>query len=789
MTTLIGKRVYRIDGPHKATGEARYTTDIFLPGMLCAKILRSPLPHARIVSIDTSKAERIPGVKAVITGKDAWGVRHGFVETPRYPADQYCLANDRVRYIGEEVAAVAAIDEDTALEALDAIRVDYEEIPPVFDIFEAIKPDAPEIHTSELPDLIEPYKNVGGRCANTFGDPEKAFRDAYLIRNDRFESQLRTHCYLEPQTTVAHFDKSGRLHIWTSGMGVFRKRMHLAKTLNMPSSRIRVHKIWVGGAFGGKIDLFSHEFCTSLLSIRTESPVKYVAERDEIFSYFRHGQPMVVDLETAVSRDGTILGQRVRCYNSCGAYRGSGVVCIFLCWGFIILPYRIPALDYIGYSIYTNNPVRAPQRGHGAPQIRFAVESQMDMIAEELGIDPIDIRLRNARMKGDILPNGDTIKNAGLIECIKEAAEKTGFRDRYRGQKTGDGRQGSLSEIQKNVSINSHGSHGKERGRFRQGIGIGVSGYFTGTLIYPNSSAAIVQFNDDGTVRCLTGALDIGQGAETILTQIVAEELGVNIEDVEIIAGDTDTTPVDIGSWISGLTYVTGNAVKKAAEDARRQILAAASAELGVDAERLALKEKKIFIKDMPEKGISFSRAIARYIYENRGNPIIGRGFFRGLRDTEIGPSLKNAKGSWSDSYAFDAQVAEVEVDITTGKIRVLRATTAHDCGFPINPLLVEGQIDGQVSMATGQAVSEEIMMENGITLNPSFLEYKLPLATEMVENSYIDIITEEYKKNHHFHTKEVGEGYVSGILAAIANAVYNATGYRAKRLPIRIKI
>ncbi len=779
MTTIIGKRITRIDGPQKATGEARYTTDISMPDMLCAKILRSPIPHAKILNIDTSKAKRIPGVKAIITGKDAWGVKHGFVETPRYPADQYCLANDRVRYIGEEVAAVAAIDEDTAIEALDAIKVDYEELTPVFDIFEAIKPDAPEIHPNELPDLIEPFKNIGGRCANSFGDIEKAFKDAYLIKKDRFEAQLRTHCYLEPQATVAHYDKSGRLNIWTSGMGVFRKRMHLAKTLNLPSSRIRVHKTWVGGAFGGKIDLFSHEFCTSLLSIKTGMPVKYVAERDEIFSFFRHGQPMVVDLETAVTKDGIILGQKVRCYNSCGAYRGSGVVCIFLCWGFLILPYSIPALDYIGYSIYTNNPVRAPQRGHGAPQIRFAVESQLDMIAEELGIDPIEIRIKNARKKGDVLPNNDTIRNAGLIECIKEVAEKTNFRERFFKYKTE-----RYNHNQKDYPVDSQKKDGT---RIRRGIGIGVSGYFTGTLIYPNNSAAIVQFNDDGTIKCITGALDIGQGAETILSQIVAEELGLNMEDIELVAGDTDICPVDIGSWISGLTYVTGNAVKKAAEDAKRQILAAASLELGVEIERLEMKEKRIFIKDRPDRYIPFSLAISRHIYENRGNPIIGRGFFRGLKDAQIGPSLKNAKGSWSDSYAFDAQVAEVEVDMATGRIRVLRATTAHDCGFPINPLLVEGQIDGQVSMAAGQAVSEEVIMKNGITLNPSFLEYKLPLATEMVENDYIDIITEEYKKDHHFHTKEVGEGYVSGILAAIANAVYNATGHRTKTLPINI--
>lgn len=765
MDSIIGKSVPRVDGPIKATGQAKYTVDIRFPNMLCAKILRSPMPHARIMRIDTSRASRISGVKAIITGRDAWDVRHGFVETPRYPADQYVLANDRVRYIGEEVAAVAAVDEDTAMEALDQIEVVYEELPAVFDPLEAMKPDAPEIHPVQIPDLPEPYKNIGGKCENSFGDLNSAFDHAHLIRKDRFEVRLRTHCYLEPQATVANYDCNGTLHVWTSSMGVFRKRMHLSRTLGMPASRVHVHKSWVGGAFGGKIDLFSHEFCTSLLSIKTGRPVKFVAEREEIFSCFRHGQPMIIDLETAVDHQGFLLGQKVRCYNNCGAYRGSGVVMIFLCWGFVVLPYRVPALDYIGYSVYTNNPVRAPQRGHGAPQIRFAIESQLDMMAEELGIDPIEIRLKNARRKGEILPNGDPIRNAGLVECIQEAANRTDFLKKYW----------------------ENTKQQKESDHIKSGIGVGVSSYFTGTLIYPNNSAAIVKFNDDGSVHLLTGALDIGQGAETILSQIVAQELGLKMEDIHVIAGDTETTPVDIGSWISGLTFITGNAVKKAAEEARRLLLLSASRELDVDPADLELRDRRIFVKETDES-IHFARAIARHIKENGGDPIIGHGYFRGLKDAATGPSLKNAKGAWSDSYAFDAQVAEVEVDTKTGKIRVTRALTSHDCGFPINPLLVEGQIDGQVSMAAGHAIGEEVLMNKGITLNPSFLNYKIPIATEMVENAYVDIITEKYERERHFITKEVGEGYVSGILAAISNAVANATGVRAKSLPIKLK-
>jgi CO/xanthine dehydrogenase Mo-binding subunit len=386
------------------------------------------------------------------------------------------------------------------------------------------------------------------------------------------------------------------------------------------------------------------------------------------------------------------------------------------------------------------------------------------MIAEELGIDPITIRLRNARKPGEILPNGDSIQKAGLIECIHQAAEKTDFVKKY----------------EMNRSSQKATSHKK------YGIGIGVSSYFTGTLIYPNNSAAVIKFNDDGTVHLLTGALDIGQGAETILAQIVAQELALSMEEIQVVAGDTETTPVDIGSWISGLTLVTGNAVKKAAEDARELLLASASKMLQVAPEDLELKSRRVYIKGT-DKSISFAQAISRHILDNSGDPIVGRGYSRGLKEAEFGPSLKNAKGVWSESYAFDAQVAEVEVDTRTGQVKVVRALTAHDCGFPINPLLVEGQIDGQVSMASGQAIAEEVIMKGGITLNPSFLDYKLPTAHEMVESEYIDVITEKYESNREFVTKEVGEGYVSGVLVAISNAVANATGKRSKTLPVKV--
>jgi len=758
--SYVGKSVPRKDGVEKATGRALYTVDMVLPGMLWGKILRSPYPHARILNIDTSRAERLPGVKAVVIGKDTLGIKHGFVETPRYPPDQYLLAMDRVRYIGEEVAAVAAIDEYVAEEALNLIQVDYEELPAVFDPEEAMKPEAPEIHPSH-PKVKEPYKNIGGKTESGWGNVEKGFDKSYLVREDRFEGQLRTHCYMEPQATLASFDLSGKLNVWTSSQGPFIKRAKLATTLGLPFSNVRVLKAYVGGAYGGKIDLFSHEFCASLLSIKVQRPVKIVCTREEVFESARHGQPILVELKTGVKKDGTLVAQQVRVINNSGAYRGSGVVVIFLCWGFVMLCYRIPNLKYEGYSVYTNNPVRAPQRGHGAPNLRFAVESQMDTIAEELGIHPVEIRLKNARQKGDILPNEDSVRNCGLVECIERAAEATRFKEIYGKRKSQEGQ------------------------RIRRGLGMGVSSYFSGSLIYPNTSAAIVKLNDDGTVSLLTGALDIGQGAETILCQIVAEELGVSMDDIRVVAADTETTPVDIGAWISGGAYVSGNAVKMAASDARRQLFEVAAQKLEANPEDLIAKNREISVKGIPGRSISFTQAVAASITKRRGNPIIGQGHFRTMKDIPAHPSLATTKGRWSDNYAFDAQVAEVEVDMETGQVKLVKATTAHDCGFPINPLLVEGQIDGQVSMAQGHALWEEVLMKKGKTLTTSFLDYKIPCAKDLVESHYIDVITERYEKDTPYRTKEVGEGYVSGMVAAIANAVYDATGVRVKTFPI----
>jgi CO/xanthine dehydrogenase Mo-binding subunit len=427
-----------------------------------------------------------------------------------------------------------------------------------------------------------------------------------------------------------------------------------------------------------------------------------------------------------------------------------------------MVPYRVHHLKYEGYAVYTNNPVRAPQRGHGAPQLRFAVESQLDIIAEELGIDPIEIRLKNARRSGEELPNRDNVHHCGLRECIKVVEEHTQFREKHLQNKTG--------------------AH--PNGHLRRGIGIGVSSYFSGSLIYPNSSSVVVKMNDDGTLTILTGSMDIGQGAETIHSQITAEELKVPVEDIQVIAADTETTPVDIGSWISGNAYVSGNATRLAATEVRKKLLDLAADELEANVEDLLLKNKRVYVAGSPDRGITYQQLVSASVQKRRGDPIIGEGHWRTMRDEPFHPSLATTKGRWSENYAFDAQVAEVEVDIETGQGRLIRAVTAHDCGFPINPLLVEGQIDGQVSMALGHAFMEEIMMKEGRTLNPSWLDYRMPCIHNIALSEHLDVITESYEVGKPYRTKEVGEGYVSAILAAIANAIYNAVGVRLYSTP-----
>jgi len=760
--SYVGKSRKRKDGPDKVTGKAVFSQDVKLPGTLAGKILRSPHSHAKILSIDTSKAKALPGVKCVITASDTKGILHGFVETPRYPPDQEVFASAKVVHVGQEIAAVAATSDAIADQAIGLIEVEYEILPAIFRPRSAMKPGAEEIQpTHPKVKETEPYANIAGKTETGWGDVEQGFIDAHYVRKDRFESHLRTHGYLEPHVTLAHWEND-KLNVWTSSMGTFVKRQKLAKVLDLPFSSVRIHKTYTGGTFGGKIDLYTHEYAASRLSMLTNRPVRIVASREEIFSAYRHGQPLTVELKTGVDRDGRLVAQEIKVINNAGAHRGSGVVVIFLCWGFTMAPYRCPNFKYEGYSVYTNYTTRAPQRGHGCPQIRFALESQLDMIAEELGIDPVTIRMNNARDVDEDLPNKDNVHQAGLKDCLKLAAEKSDFLTHY-------------GKARKSPDKNS---------TKRRGWGIGLSSYFTGSLIYPNGSGVIVKMNDDGSAVVLTGALDVGQGAETIITQIVAEELSLGMDDIKLVTSDTDTTPQDIGAWISGMTYVTGNASREAAGNAREKILDVAAEQMNTVKADLRLENKMVVSISNPDNRMTYAQVIAASVATHRGDTIIGEGFWRTMRDEPTHPSLATTKGRWSENYAFSVQVAEVEVDIETGEAKLIKALTVHDCGFPINPGLVKGQVDGQVSMALGHAFMEEVITRNGHTLNTNWLDYRMPTIHNMAISEDADVITEQYKVGQPYRTKEVGEGLVSAILAAMANAVYDATGVRLHSTP-----
>ncbi len=773
---VVGKPLPRVDAREKVTGAARYTADVRLPGMLHARILRSPLAHARIVRVDTSRAERLKGVHAVITGRDTEGLRVAFVDTPRYPADEPPFALDRARYIGDEIAAVAAVDEETAEEAIRLITVDYEELPGVFTPTDALKPGAPLVHDFEYPgrtiwedwgargrpqsDPVPRTDNVAARTFVEFGDPAAGFARAHHVREDRFEVAPVAHAPLEPHAAVAFYDAQGKLNMHVSSMGIFYKRFVLAKALALPISHVRILKSYVGGAFGGKIDVFPYEIAAALLAKKSGRPVRIELSREESLTTTRMDFHATVRVKTGVSRAGLITAQDIQVIVDTGAYRGTGPVVVFLCYSYNIPVYRVPALRYEGLAVYTNNPVKGPKRGHGAPFIRFAVDSHMDMLARDLGMDMVDLMLRNARERGEVMPtSGDTLRSCGLKDAIVAAA-----------------RDGEWS-------VKRRASDWKGSERYKRGVGISACSMFSGSPYYPFASAAVLKLHDDGGATLFAGTVEMGQGSETTLSQIAAEELGVPLSDIRIVSGDTELTPIEFGSFLSGGAFVTGKAVRLAAADAKGQLLTMASRLLEADARDLEARDKRVFVKGAPHRGLAYAEVIAASVKQANGDPIIGKGYHKSVPDAGLHPSLSTAKGRWTEAYGFAAQLALVEVDTWTGTVRVLRVVTYHDCGFPLNPQIVEGQIQGCVSMALGQTLQERIDLREGQVFNPDFLSYRLPLTHDTPRMLSGMIHSDEPQGP--FGAKEVGEGAVSGVMAAVANAVYDAVGVRVMSLPI----
>jgi len=743
---VIGKRVPRVDAREKVTGEAMYAADIKLPRMLVGKIMRSKYPHARIVKIDISAAVNLPGVKAVVTAKDLPpNLRYG-----HFLKDQTSLAVDKVRYIGEPIAAVAAVDEVTADKAVGLIYVEYEELPAVFDPEEAMQLDAPIIHESLASyvgtwDMIK-KGNVFAHVKLKRGDVEKGFREADFVFEDKFTTQMIHPCYLEPHAAIAKVDHSGKITIWTSTQGVFSTRSLLAQILAIPFSKIRVIAPKIGGGFGGKASDVLLEPACVLLSQKAGRPVKIVMTREDEFIASNPRHPCIIEIKTGCMKDGILIARQVKLIYDSGAYTSAGP--LTTCHGVYIAagPYRIPNVKIDGYGVYTNKISCGAVRGFGTTQSFFAIESHMNIIAEKLEIDPLELRMKNGFESGDLSPTGQIMNNVGLKETLRLAAQ--------------------------------HGNWGEKLGGKNRGRGIACSQFHTGG----RASCAFVKINEDGTIGLLSGALDLGQGSDTLLCQIVAEELGVPLEDIVLPTADTDITPYDFFTLADRTTYTAGNAVRLAALDAKQQLFELAAKILEVKVDDLGLKNRMVFVKGKPKKMIPLkSLSMAAHYY--KGGPIMGKGTVFPEDEPYEKQTIEGGIQVSLHAPNYIAQVAEVEVDDRTGEIKILKITAAQDVGFPINPLSLEGQMEGGIVMGIGYALTEEYSVEVGKVINPSFHEYKIPDVWTVPKIKTL-FVTEKAKEGP-YGAKGSGNPPIVPVAPAIANAIYNAIGVRIKDLPI----
>ncbi len=750
-TSPVGKSVPRIDAWEKTYGDARYVFDMELPGMLIGKMLRSPHAHAKIKKVDTSKALKLEGVKAVITADDTYKIKFGSNEFffP-YTVDQLPLESEKVRYIGDEIAAVAAIDEETAEKALSLIEVEYEVLPAVFDAPSAMKPGAPQIHTS--------MNNIGVMLPVNFGNADKALKESDYVREDVFHLQSAAHCPLEPHVSLGQYEIStNKITLWTSTQAPFKVREAMAKTLKMEAADIRVIKLNVGGGFGGKLEMLPMDFAACLLSKKSGGfPVKITCSREEEFSFTRRKHPMIYKLKSGVKRDGTLMAITGEVIADGGAYCSYGPTVIAAAIMRIFMVYKIENIRLMGFRVYTNNPICGAIRGFGGVQSGFAIESHMDMLARGIGMDPMEFRLKNATDPNTVTANKLIISSNGLKDCIKKAALVCGWKDKNGRDKT--------------------------NGDISRGIGMGIAADVMGSKMYKSheSAGSIIKVEEDGSVYLFTGAADTGQGSDTVMAQIAAHELGVAYERIRIKAADTEITPFDTGSFASRVTFISGNATKNAATDAKKQILDIVAREFKLEADDLDIRDEIVIKKTDNSKLMDFDKAIQLCYSFNYGHLIIGRGNYN-PKTTPI--DFRTGQGNVSGSYGFEAQVAEVEVNKKTGVVKVLKMYDVHDIGYPINPTSVHGQIEGSIVMGIGYTLYEDLKFSEGRVVNPSFSKYILPRSTSIPEIESIFIETNDPQGP--FGAKGMGEASLLPTAAAIANAIYDAVGVRITDLPI----
>jgi 4-hydroxybenzoyl-CoA reductase alpha subunit len=750
---VVGKPFRKVDARAKCTGQTKFADDIVLPRMLYCKMLRTHLPHALIKSIDISKAAALPGVIAVITGKDL-PISYGILPVSQ---DEHALCLDKVRFIGDPVAAVAAIDEDTAFDAMNLITVEYEPLNTISSIEEAILIDEPRIH--EYGD----EGNIHKKVSLEFGNVEDGFALADLIREDTFFYEGNTHLPMEQHAAVGNFDPDNKLTLWSSTQTPHYVHRALAKVLELPASHIRVIATPNGGGFGGKSDPFNHEVVVCKLSMMTGRPVKMTLTREEVFYCHRGRHPVLMHVKTGVKRDGAITGMHFQSFLDGGAYGSYGVASTFYTGALQTVTYDVPRYKFQGLRAFTNKPPCGPKRGHGTPQPRYAMEVQLDKIAEQLKLDPAAMRRANLVKPDTVTANYLRIGSMGLGQCIDRLVAGADWKNKF-----------------------SDWDQTNRKLPYGKGIGIACSSYICGAglPIYWNNmpqSGVQLRLDRQGGVCVMCGSTDIGQGSDSILAYIVAEVLGIDPFDIRVITADTDLTPVDLGSYSSRVTLMTGNAAIEAAERARELLVIAVAEKLGVPIENISLGERRVFDVENPEVGVSFPEAVV--LAESKFGTIGTVGSYSPPRSPG---RYKGAGVGPSPAYSYSAAIAEVDVDPDTGSVVVERVWIAHDIGKSINPMLVMGQVEGSVYMGLGEILMEEMAYRanrNVVHKFPSLLEYKSPTTMEMCDVK--TFLIEDPDPNGPYGAKEVGQGPLLPVPPAVANAVYDAVGVRIDEVPI----
>jgi 4-hydroxybenzoyl-CoA reductase subunit alpha len=743
---VVGKPFRKVDARAKCTGQTLFADDITLPRMLYCKILRSTEPHAIIKKIDTSKALALPGVVACLTGKDL-PIPYGILPVSQ---DEHALCVDKVRFVGDPVAAVAAVDEDTAFGAMNLIEVEYEKLQTITSIEEAIMVDDPRVH--EYGDAGNVHKKVHLE----FGDLDEGFARADHVREDIFFYEGNTHLPMEQHAALAHFDADDKLTLWSSTQTPHYVHRSLAKTLELRPAHVRVIATPNGGGFGGKSDPFNHEIVVAKLSMITRRPVKVTLTREEVFYCHRGRHPVLMKIKTGVRSDGAITAMDFESFLDGGAYGSYGVASTFYTGALQTVTYEVPRYRFKGLRAFTNKPPCGPKRGHGTPQPRFGLEIQLDKIAEDLKLDPAEMRLKHLVKPDSVTANYLRIGSMGLGECIEKVVEGSGWKNKFR--KLPDGK----------------------------GVGLACSSYICGAglpIYWNNMPHSGVQLGLDrqGGARVQCGSIDIGQGSDSVLAYVVAEVLGIDPFDIRVLTADTDLTPVDLGSYSSRVTLMTGNAAIQAAERARELLSKAVAEKLSVPEENLAFAERRVFDVENPDVGVTFAEAVV--LAESKFGTIGTVGSYTPPRSPG---RFKGAGVGPSPAYSYSACVAEVDVDPVTGFVTVERVWIGHDIGRSINPMLVMGQVEGGVYMGLGEALMEEMIYRanrNVVHKFPSLLEYKSPTTLEMCDvKTYL---VEDADPNGPFGAKEVGQGPLLPVMPAVANAVYDAVGVRIDEVPI----